>query len=39
MFASEYGKIARVEKVKDKGPHDDHCQCYDKNATCYLCLH
>jgi hypothetical protein len=25
MFVGEYGRIARIEKVKDKGPHDDHC--------------
>jgi hypothetical protein len=39
MFVGEFGKIARVEKMKDKGPHDDDCQCYDKNVVCYPCLH
>jgi hypothetical protein len=39
MFVGECGKFARVEKMKDKGPHDDHCQCCDKNVMCYPCLH
>ncbi len=39
MFVGEYGRIAKAEKVKDRGPHDDRCQCCDKNAMCYLCFH
>ncbi len=25
MFVGEYGIIARIEKVKDRRPHDDQC--------------
>ncbi len=38
LFVGEYGWIVKAEKVKDKGPHDDHCQCCDENAMCYPCF-